>query len=124
VRFHGRLPAADVAQLMKEARALVFPSRWYEGQPMVVLEAFAAGLPVLASSLGGMPELVAPLGADWLVPAEGEWSDAMGTLTDDTAVDAAGRQARDLYELRFTPDHALAELERCYRDAARRGARC
>ena len=34
------------------------PSQWYEGQPRVILEAFAAGVPVLASRIGGLPELV------------------------------------------------------------------
>jgi glycosyltransferase involved in cell wall biosynthesis len=38
--------------------AAVVPSRWYENQPLSVLEAFAAGVPVVASALGGLTELV------------------------------------------------------------------
>ena len=37
---------------------LIFPSIWYEGLPLTILEAFATGLPVIASDLGSMPELV------------------------------------------------------------------
>ena len=41
-----------------EGRAVVVPSRCYEGQPRIILEAFAAGVPVIASRIGGLPELV------------------------------------------------------------------
>jgi glycosyltransferase involved in cell wall biosynthesis len=48
----------EVMALMREARVLVFPSTWYECAPMTVVEAFACGLPVIASNLGSMPEFV------------------------------------------------------------------
>jgi glycosyltransferase involved in cell wall biosynthesis len=47
-----------VTGLMKEARVLIVPSIWYECAPMTILEAFACGLPVIASDLGAMRELV------------------------------------------------------------------
>jgi glycosyltransferase involved in cell wall biosynthesis len=68
IRFEGRLQAARVQERMRSARTLVLPSIWYEGQPMVVLEALGAGLPVLASRTGGMPDLLGPLGQEWLAP--------------------------------------------------------
>jgi glycosyltransferase involved in cell wall biosynthesis len=43
---------------MKQARVLIFPSLWYEMAPLTILEAFACGLPVIASDLGAMRELV------------------------------------------------------------------
>jgi glycosyltransferase involved in cell wall biosynthesis len=58
VTFLGRIPAAEVHHRMREAAAIVVPSRWYENQPMTILEAFGAGRPVVASRLGGMPELI------------------------------------------------------------------
>lgn len=42
---------AQVKQLMRDARALVFPSLWYEGQPLTVLEAKATGLPIIVSDV-------------------------------------------------------------------------
>lgn len=58
VEWLGRQPAERVRAFMKSARALVFPSVWYEGFPMVIAEAYAAGLPVIASDLGSMSSLV------------------------------------------------------------------
>ncbi len=54
----GRLPSQEVQRYMWGAEALVMPSTWYEGFPMVIVEAFAAGLPVIASRLGSMLELI------------------------------------------------------------------
>jgi len=43
---------------MKGARFLMFPSEWYEGFPVTIAEAFACGVPVMCSRLGGMQEIV------------------------------------------------------------------
>ncbi|NER33263.1 MAG: glycosyltransferase family 4 protein [Oscillatoria sp. SIO1A7] len=56
----GRQPKERVRELMKNAKILVFCSVWYEGFPMVLLEAYAVGLPVVASNLGSLSSLVDP----------------------------------------------------------------
>ena len=119
VRFTGRLDGPEVRALMLSARALAFPSRSYEGQPMVVLEALAAGLPVVASGLGGMPELLGPSGAGWLAEAgdPGSWAAALERLGDDGGVDRAGTAARALYERSFTERTAAQALIDAYRRA-------
>ncbi|MBD3393819.1 MAG: glycosyltransferase [Chitinivibrionales bacterium] len=58
VEFLGQRTHDEVLDLMRHAEALVVPSRWYEGFPMTVVEAFATGLPVVASRLGGLTELI------------------------------------------------------------------
>ena len=58
VEYLGVQAADNVRRLMAEARAVVVPSVWYENQPMVILEAFSVGVPVIGSRLGGIPELV------------------------------------------------------------------
>ena len=58
ITLMGRVPPRDVLASMKGAQMLIFPSEWYEGLPMTLIEAFACGLPVVASRLGAMAELV------------------------------------------------------------------
>jgi glycosyltransferase involved in cell wall biosynthesis len=52
------LPRAEILQRMKDASVLILPSTWYEGFPMIIAEAFAVGLPVIASKLGSMASIV------------------------------------------------------------------
>jgi len=58
VRFAGPFPREQLGTVLAETDVLVVTSRWYENTPFVVLEAFAAGVPVVAADLGGMSELV------------------------------------------------------------------
>lgn len=59
VHHAGPIPHERVAEAFAAIDALVVPSIWIENAPFVIREAFAAGVPVLASNLGGMAELVA-----------------------------------------------------------------
>jgi glycosyltransferase involved in cell wall biosynthesis len=54
----GVLDRAGVSEVLSGARALVMGSRWAENAPLVILEARAAGCPVIAPALGGIPELI------------------------------------------------------------------
>lgn len=69
VHFLGRLDAGRVRRLLAGARCLVVPSI-YEGMPLVILEAMAASVPVVASAVSGIPETVVDGETGWLVPAE------------------------------------------------------
>ena len=56
--YLGHKNNRDVMTLMEDATLLVFPSQWYEGCPRSIVEAFAKGLPVVASNMGGMSSIV------------------------------------------------------------------
>ena len=56
--FAGPYAHVDAGQVFADTDVLVVPSTWYENTPFVVLEAFAAGVPVIASDLGGLSEVV------------------------------------------------------------------
>jgi glycosyltransferase involved in cell wall biosynthesis len=58
IRLAGPYPHAELDRILAELDVVVVPSLWYENRPSVISEAFAHGLPVIASDLGSMPELV------------------------------------------------------------------
>ncbi len=117
VRFVGAQPHDAISELMLGARALVFPSIWYEGQPLVPLEAAAAGLPVLLSDLGAMTEMFAPGAEELLVPPGDPvaLAERIDRLEDDAFVDRLGATTRARFEARHHREAGLERLEEIYR---------
>jgi len=58
VDFVGSLEPHQVMDEMKKCQALIFPSIWYEGMPMTIIEAFSEGTSVIASNLGAMSIMI------------------------------------------------------------------
>ncbi|WP_346657117.1 glycosyltransferase [Bradyrhizobium sp. BRP56] len=121
VTFLGGLSRDEVLREMANARALVVPSLWYEGFPMVVVEAFARGTPVIASEIGGLAEVVSAGKTGALVPPgdaatlRKRISEVLGAA-ELTA--AWGRAARAAYLERYAPDENRRLLEAIYARAA------
>lgn len=69
IRLLPWLPAPQVVPTLRSYDALAVPSQCFETGPMVVLDAFEAGIPVLGSNLGGIRELVSQGDDGWLLPA-------------------------------------------------------
>lgn len=58
VKLWGKVDHAEIERALRETDVLILPSRWKENQPVSITEAMAAGVPILASRMGGIPELV------------------------------------------------------------------
>jgi glycosyltransferase involved in cell wall biosynthesis len=69
IRFAGKLSRADLWPTLAETDLVAVPSIWYENQPVTILEAFSADVPVLASDLGALPELVIDNRSGWRAKA-------------------------------------------------------
>lgn len=125
VSFLGRLGRSDLLDAIRSASALVLPSRWHENQPLAVLEAFACGVPVVTTRMGGLPELVREGVTGWLVEPGDErgLADVMEAVAGDPArALAMGRAARADAEGAFAPARHLAGLDEVYRRAGERAA--
>lgn len=109
----GRKSAEDVSSLMRTSRALLFPSRWFEGQPLVLLEALAAGLPIVSSDHPPLREIIE--GGSQHICEDGDWVSALGITAEESWLRTASQAARVRYETRYTPDVAGDRLEEIYR---------
>lgn len=122
VQFVGRLDRADVLALLRRATAMVLPSRWYENQPMSIIEAFACGTPVVASDIGGNPELVLDGDTGVLFPPDdvAGLAAALRRVLDDPAGAAdMGARARTVAVRDFSPVVHLDGLHAQYEIARR-----
>ena len=88
VRWHGLV--ADAAQYLCAFDALVLSSRT-EGTPMVLLEAMAAGVPIVATAVGGVPDM---LGADAALLVPSQRADLLAGALDQVVADPASARAR------------------------------
>ena len=79
VRAHGAIPHERIGQALASIDVLVVPSIWPENAPLVIQEAFLAGVPVVASRTGGVPEMVAD-GRNGLLFEAGDARDLARTL--------------------------------------------
>jgi glycosyltransferase involved in cell wall biosynthesis len=126
VTYIGPLSREEVQAEMRSARALIFPSLWYEGMPLAVIEALAAGLPVIASGLGAMNDMVDDGQTGRLVtPGDPRaLADAVKALAAEANLTASmGTAARRAYLDTYSPEPNYAQLTAIYRQAVGRRSR-
>lgn len=121
VTLHGQQSLGTITDAMGRASYLVMPSIWYENFPRTLVEAFACGLPVIASRLGAMADLVAHRRTGLLFepgnPAA--LADAIRWAEENpAAMRVMGANARAEYEGNYTPEINLRQLLAIYDDAA------
>lgn len=127
IEWLGRQSPERVMELMRGAALLAFPSECYENFPMTLVEAFASGLPVVASGLGAMPGIVehGRTGRLFRPGDPGDLAAQVGWLLAHPQEHAAMRRAaRREYETHYTEARNVELLLGLYRQAqARRRAR-
>jgi glycosyltransferase involved in cell wall biosynthesis len=120
IRLLGNLDKENVELAMKECTALVFPSVWYEGMPMTIIEAFSAGTPVIAGNLGAMASLIIhgynglhyeAANADALAKRLNDWQNM--TYQEQ---DAYRRNALNTYDTHYTPEQNKKLLLNIYQN--------
>ena len=117
VEILGWIPKHQARELLSASNVLVLPSR-NEGQPMAILEAMAQGLCIIASDVGGIPEMLG--GSSGILVAHDaveELASAMAKVVSDPIARAVyGRKAFERFEREYNLDLLSQRLDRIYRD--------
>jgi glycosyltransferase involved in cell wall biosynthesis len=111
VVFLGPQTREGVRAAMRDSAVLLAPSTWHDVLPTVILEALAAGRPVLGTQLGGIPYLVGDAG--WTVPATVDALSAALAVAAAQAPEIAPR-ARARYDFNFRPELLTGRLIEIY----------
>lgn len=126
MQMHARLRSlgvkarSEIMEHMQRASYLVVPSIWYETFGLVLVEAFACGLPVIATRLGAMQELIDD-GRTGLLFDPGSSVDLARKMTwaerHPEEMRRMGRNAREEYLEKYTPQRNYEQLMAIYRQA-------
>lgn len=122
VSWRGTLSRKEVRSLLHRSAVLIFPSLTYEGCPMVIIEALAAGVPVICSA-GGAAAVMIKAGHTGLHFRPGDGmalrEQVLWACRNPMAIRSMGRNARTAYEEQFTPELNYRLLLNAYGVAAK-----
>lgn len=90
----GQLSRSDVFEKISNCRAVILPTRFYEGMPMTIIESLACGKPIITTNHGAMPSMISPEQNGWLFEPENRESLF-------SAVSAALNEQNDLEQLKM-----------------------
>jgi len=117
IRYLGRVGREDMGELYAQALCLVFPSVWYEGMSMVILEALSAGVPILCSDAVAMAPDLEQAGCAELYPSGDSAAlahTARDLLSRPAKYTAMGKMARGLFLEKYTAEKNWKHLYAIY----------
>lgn len=117
IEFVGWVDEGDVVDLMASAEAVLVPSEWYEGAPLVILRSLGVGTPVLVSDLENLSTEVLADGSGWTfkVGDVGDLADQLSRLDADPGRSLGLRRvARRSYDQRYSPSRDVDRLTTLY----------
>ncbi len=117
VSIEGRLSRVETIAAIRNAKFLIFPSVWYECFPLTLIEAFACGVPVIASELGAMAEIVSA-GRTGIFFQAGDASDlrekSLWAFSHPEEMESLGRECRREFLDNYTADRNFDQLMKIY----------
>lgn len=117
ITFHGVKNKEEIKELLGKAKALVFPSIWYEGLPNTLIEAFSTGTPILASNIDNVNSIVTSgYNAELFIPNDSD--DLAKKIIEFTRknTDVYNKNARNTYLKLYTHQRNLESLKKIYKD--------
>lgn len=119
IEYLGFKDKAFIAEQLQTCRALLFPSLWYEGMPMTILETYSTGTPIIASNMGA-PSVMVDHGYNGLLFEPGQVQDLLSQvenlLSDEDRYQQMLQNARTTYEEKFTPQKNYEILLNIYEE--------
>jgi len=119
IEYLGPCEHARVLALLQSAALLIFPSHWYEGMPMILLEALACGTPAVVFAVGSLNDLIVDFENGIKLPFEG--SDTLSSLLKDSGrlarITSLRAGARAYFERHFTAARNYQLLREVYENA-------
>jgi glycosyltransferase involved in cell wall biosynthesis len=110
IRFLGQVAHADLVRWYENAVALILPSLWFEVFPLVILEAFRSGTPVVCRNLGSPPDIIRESGGGLLYDDDEELRRHIGGLrTDPVMRQKLGRAGFEAWRKNWTADAHIAQ---------------
>lgn len=116
IQYVGRKKKDELMALMRKCRALVFPSIWYEGMPLTILEALASGTPVLASRLGAIKDIIVH-GRNGLLFQQGDSASLSSAVREFIAMEHSlpwNTEARNSYLQYYSPEQHYSRIMEIY----------
>ena len=123
IEFLGKITNESVKDLLQQTQFLVFPSQWYEGFPMVLVEAMACGTPALVTNIGSMQEIISDEinGLHFELGNQEQFIEKVNRLINDkTFCESLGENGRKTYIENYTPEVNYHQLSSIYQDAISR----
>jgi glycosyltransferase involved in cell wall biosynthesis len=117
IEFFGYKNQNELKEIIKNSLAVVTPSQWYENCPLSILEAFSFGKPVIASNLGGIPELIKNGGNGFLFePGNAkDLSEKINSLFENSErINSMGKFAQEQIEKKHNPEIHYQKLMEIY----------
>jgi len=125
IRFTGYLAGKELTDVTRNALAVVVPSEWYENAPISVLEAMAYGKPVIASRIGGIPEVIDENETGYLFEPGNvdEMAAKLGLVlsSPQSSITEMGKAARKKVEHLYNENIHYEKLMEIYQKALRQG---
>lgn len=127
VEFLGYRSGQALFDLVKNSSYVIVPSRWYENNPMTIVEAYAYGKPVIGARIGGIPEILEGKGTGYIYES-GDVGDLIRVTEEarnasDEQYAEMSKAARTFYEANFSEEEHSRRLVEFYNEVCQKSGR-
>ncbi len=121
VKWIGEVSRMEILKMFSESKAVIFPTKWFEGQPLVLLEALSMGCPVITSKIGNPQDIIED-GVTGLHFTPGDVRELHQKIkfvqNNPEKLRELSNHARKAYLKKYTPEQNIRQIDEIYSVAA------